>query len=193
MALSEMRLYDALGHRLYLTPDERRAFASAALNHSSNEVRTFCRALYYTGCRPSEALQLTSDRVDFEAGALVIRSLKKRGNTAKYRAVPVPESFLDELNLVHNIKSLSKPFLLWSWSRSTAWARVKEVMVLANIDGVHATGKGLRHGFGVAHAVNRTPLPQLQKWLGHEDIETTAIYMQATGDEERSLAASVWD
>ena len=57
-------------------------------------------------------------------------------------------------------------------------------MGLTSIDDVHATGRGLQHGFGVAHAVNLTPLPQLQKWLGHEDIDTTVIYMQATDDEK---------
>ena len=66
-------------------------------------------------------------------------------------------------------------------------------MGLTSIDDVHATGRGLQHGFGVAHAVNLTPLPQLQKWLGHEDIDTTVIYMQATDDEKCSLTASVWN
>lgn len=187
-------LFDSNGHRLYLTPDERSRFANAALNFSdSNESRTFCRTLYYTGCRPSEALALTSDRVDFTNGALIFHSLKKRSDEPKYRAIPVPVSFLDELNLVHNIKSSKKTFRLWSWSRSTAWSKVKAVMIQANIHGVHATCKGLRHGFGVAHALKKTPLPQIQKWLGHEDLETTAIYMQALGEEERALASSIWD
>ena len=197
---SEMRLFDDQGQRLYLTPEERRLFADTATQHSiSNEARTFCRTLYYTGCRPSEALQLTSDRVDFKNECLVIRSLKKRKDPAtgeakvKYRAIPVPPSFLDELNLVHNLKGNKESFLLWDWSRATGWSRVKEIMDKANIVGVHATGKGLRHGFGVAHAVSKTPLPSLQKWMGHEDIQTTAIYMQAVGDEERELASAAWD
>lgn len=194
-----MRLYDDHGQRLYLTPEERQLFAGAALHAAaSNEARTFCRTLYYTGCRPSEALQFTSDRVDFNSGVMVFRTLKKRKDPEtgrpkiKYRAVPVPGSFLDELNLVHNLKGQARSFCLWPWSRATGWTRVKEVMQAAGIDGAHATGKGLRHGFGVAHAVKRTPLNKLQQWLGHEDMNTTAIYMQAVGEEERELAAAVW-
>lgn len=36
--------------------------------------------------------------------------------------------------------------------------------------------KGLRHGFGVNAAVNDIPLNMLQKWLGHAQLSTTAIY-----------------
>jgi integrase/recombinase XerD len=57
-------LYDALGRRLYLTPGERDAFLRTAMGHD-RPVRTFCSALYYTGCRISEGLHLTPRRVDF--------------------------------------------------------------------------------------------------------------------------------
>ena len=62
--------------------------------------------LAYAGCRLSEALALTVDRVDLAAGVLVIESLKKR-RTGIYRAVPVPPALLDALDLVHGIRELS--------------------------------------------------------------------------------------
>lgn len=56
----------------------------------------------------------------------------------------------------------------------------------------HATPKGLRHGFGVK-AVADTCNPRLvQKWQGYRHLETTVIYMDAVGEEERELAARVW-
>ena len=45
--------------------------------------------LAYAGCRLSEALALTADRVDLAAGVLVIESLKKR-RSGIYRACPSP-------------------------------------------------------------------------------------------------------
>ena len=52
--------------------------------------------------------------------------------------------------------------------------------------------KGLRHGFGV-HAVSRgTALNMVQKWLGHAEPTTTAIYANAVGEEEQSIAARMW-
>jgi integrase len=42
------------------------------------------------------------------------------------------------------------------------------------------------------NTLKNVPLPTLQKWLGHEDLNTTAIYAQAVGDEERQLASRLW-
>lgn len=36
------------------------------------------------------------------------------------------------------------------------------------------------------------PLNLVQRWLGHARMETTAIYLQAMGDEEREIAARMW-
>jgi hypothetical protein len=33
----------------------------------------------------------------------------------------------------------------------------------------------------------------VQRWLGRASINTTAIYLQAIGDEEREIAARMWD
>ena len=66
-------------------------------------VRTFCLTLFYTGCRISEALELTADRVDFRDKALTFRSLKKRRQHV-YRSVPSPRPLLDVLDLVHGIR-----------------------------------------------------------------------------------------
>jgi integrase len=80
------QLYDQNGHRKYLTPSEREAFLKAA-DAASREVRTFCALLTYTGCTISEALALTADRVDLQAGAIVFETLKKR-KRGIYRPVP---------------------------------------------------------------------------------------------------------
>lgn len=66
-------------------------------------------------------------------------------------------------------------------------------MAEAGISGPHAPSKGLRHGFGV-DAAAKTRNPQLvQKRLGHRNLETTVIDMDAVGNEERELAARMWE
>ena len=65
-------------------------------------------------------------------------------------------------------------------------------MAAAGIQGPHATPKGLRHGFGVKAAAETRQPRAVQKWLGHRDLNTTAIYMDVQGDEERELAARMW-
>jgi integrase/recombinase XerD len=69
---------------------------------------------------------------------------------------------------------------------------VIEVMEQAGIAGPQATPKGLRHGFGVACIEKQIPLHLVQRWLGHAQLTTTAIYANAVGEEERGIAARLW-
>jgi integrase/recombinase XerD len=193
---SGMALHTVDGARKYLTTGERDAFLRAA-EQADRQVRTLCMTLAFAGCRLSEALALTVDRVDLVAGLLVLESLKKR-RSGIYRAVPVPPALLEALDLVHGIRELQgrrgkgRGVRLWSWSRMTGWRAVHAVMVSCGLDGPHASPKGLRHGFGVAAVSAGIPLNLVQKWLGHAQLTTTAIYADAVGEEEQSIAARMW-
>jgi integrase/recombinase XerD len=191
-------LYDPLGRRLYLTPGERDVFLRTAMGHD-RPVRTFCSLLYYTGCRISEALHVTPRRVDFADQVIIVESLKKR-RQGVYRAIPVPLSLLDTLDMVHGLKEIQRrarrhelDLPLWSWSRTTAWRRVVAVMKQADIvPGPHRVPKGLRHGYAI-HALNKgVPLNMLSKWMGHSIMEITAIYANAVGAEQQVIAARMW-
>ena len=70
----------------------------------------------------------------------------------------------------------------------TGWAAVHAAMAAANLDGPQASPKGLRHGFGVAAVSAGIPLNLVQKWLGHAQLTTTAIYADAIGAEEKDIA-----
>jgi integrase len=191
-----MRLHTPDGLRKYLTAGERDAFLRAA-EQADRTVRTLCMTLAYSGCRLSEALALTADRVDLAAGVVVLETLKKR-RPGVYRAVPVPPSLLEALDLVHGIRELQarrgkgRGIRLWPWSRMTGWRAVHAVMQDARLDGPHASPKGLRHGFGVAAVSAGIPLNLVQKWLGHAQLSTTAIYADAVGAEEQDIARRMW-
>jgi integrase/recombinase XerD len=162
---------------------------------ADRDVRTLCMTLAYGGCQLSEALALTADRVDLAAGVLVFESLKKR-RTGIFRSVPVPPALLDALDLVHGIREFQtrrgkgRGVRLWPWSRMTGWRAVHAVMAAAGLDGVAASPKGLRHGFGVAAVTAGIPLNLVQKWLGHAQLSTTAVYANAVGAEEKGHRAS---
>jgi site-specific recombinase XerC len=56
-----------------------------------------------------------------------------------------------------------------------------------------AVPRALRHTFGVEDIAEASvPLNMMQKWLSHARIETTAIYANSIGPEERTLAAHMW-
>jgi site-specific recombinase XerD len=66
-------------------------------------------------------------------------------------------------------------------------------MVQASImEGPHRVPKGLRHGYAI-NALNKgVQLNLVSKWLGHSAMETTAIYANAVGAEQRAVAARMW-
>jgi integrase/recombinase XerD len=189
-------LFHLDGSRKYLTQDERTAFLTAAAQFP-HDVRSFCHVLTYTGCRLAEALALSADRVDLSASRLTFETLKKR-KRGVYRTVPVPPDVVTMLDFVHNIRwaqsrrDRGRSLRLWSWSPVTAWRHVKAVMQAAGIRGAQASPKGLRHGFGVAAVQARIPLNLVQRWLGHAQLSTTAIYAEAIGPEEQEIAARMW-
>ncbi|MBB6010808.1 integrase [Aquamicrobium lusatiense] len=185
-------LIDPNGKRLYLTAAERHSFLNAAARMPGG-VRSFCETLHYTGCRISEALNLTVERIDLENEVIVFETLKKR-RTGVFRSVPVPDKLLNTLELVHQIRRPGKANrLLWPWSRVTAWRYVKAVMKEAKIQkGPQASPKGLRHGYGVNAISSGVPLNMLSKWMGHSAIEITSIYTNAVGSEQKQISARMW-
>lgn len=189
-------LYDHQGGRKYLTASERRTFIQAAADLNLKE-ETFCLTLAYTGARISEVLSLAPNRIDFAVQGIIIETLKRR-RSGIFRTVPVPQVLLERLELAFRIKEIQcdPPKCrerLWPWSRTTAWALVKKTMNMAGIIGPWAMPKGLRHALAVEGTTEAgIPLNVMQRWLGHARIETTAIYANAVGKEERNLAARTW-
>ncbi|UAK22998.1 tyrosine-type recombinase/integrase [Sphingomonas nostoxanthinifaciens] len=183
-------IHDYNGHRKYLTIEETKQFLAQAAR-CDPLVHSFCCFLVRTGCRISEALSLTAENIDFAAQQVIIKCLKKRQKQV-FRAVPLPRIFLDKLRGWFRTGVLPTQGLLWPWSRMTGYRRVREVMARARIVGEHASPKGLRHGFGVRAIQSNVPLNLVQRWLGHADIKTTAIYTSVIGPEERAISARMW-
>ena len=186
-------LHTQLGLRKYLNTDERERFIRAAAV-LDGPTRALCLTLLHSGCRLSEALNLTIANVQVSERVLLVRSLKKRGAMV-VRQVPIP---VELLNLLLALPSCSArvddqcSMPLWNWHRTWAWMRIKHTMAIAGIVGPHATPRGLRHGFGVHAVQSGVPLNLVQKWLGHSHISTTAIYTDAVGPEERTIAERMW-
>ncbi len=89
-------LFTIDGKRKYLTRDEQDRFFIAANQLDRATVRTLCLTMAFTGCRISEALELTIERVDLSAKAIIFRTLKQRGHE-RYRSVPCPDILIDAL------------------------------------------------------------------------------------------------
>jgi len=195
-----MSLYTPIGERKYLTSDERKRFLAALPIIDDPAERTFCEMIHWTGCRPSEALALHAVNIDLAESVVAICSLKKRGEQKgrHFRAVPVPPEFTSRLDDVHGLRMAQAggdggcSELLWPFGRTKGWRLVRMVMIAAGLGGVKGCARGLRHAMGVHAAVTHVPETRLQFWLGHASLETTAIYLDACGPEDRAIAQRMW-
>jgi integrase len=182
-------LFDRSGKRKYVNGQERKAYLKAAEAEINPQRRAFCLTLYYCGCRISEALNVTAERIDLAGQAITFETLKQR-KSGQFRSVPIPNSLIE---LIRKILAGKMPRdRLWTFSRTTAYRLVTECMADGGINGSMACPKGLRHGFAVACIGQKIPLTTVQKWLGHGRLETTAIYLDVDGEEERNLAKRLW-
>lgn len=182
-------MFDRQGGRKYLNRTERRAFYRQAHNEPERRRRAFLLVLYYCGCRISEALNLSPERVDLAEKAIVFETLKRR-RKGEFRSIPIPDSLVNLLRKI--IADTEAAHRLWSFSRPTGYRLVKRVMQQAAIGGPQACPKGLRHGFAIACLGADIPLTTVRIWLGHARLETTAIYLEVRGEEERKLAQRLW-
>lgn len=182
-------LFDRKGNRKYLNGAERQAYFRAANDEPDVVCRAFYLTLFYTGCRISEGLNLAPERVDLTGKALVFETLKRR-KRGHFRSVPIPDSLMALFGQI--LAGSQSSARVWAFSRTTAYRLVVGKMTQAGIAGGMACPKGLRHGFAVACIGQDIPLTTVQKWLGHARLETTAIYLSVTGEEERRFAKRLW-
>jgi hypothetical protein len=182
-------VYGNDGQRKYLTRSEIDLFLQCARSQDP-ATYSLCWMMAVTGCRISEALSLGEQSIDFEAKQVIILCLKKRQRRV-FRAIPLPQDLLSSLSkwMRNGVLPRDK---FWPWCRMTAYRRVCQIMREAGLTGGYATPKGLRHGFAIRAIQSNVPLTLVQRWLGHADIKTTAIYTSATGPEERELASRLW-
>lgn len=176
---------DKRGRRKYVNQHERLRFMEAA-DFEPMEFTVLCYVLVFTGCRITEALNLTPDLVDAENDELTFHTLKRRRSV--FRVVPVPP----EIPGMFEKLTPGADGRYFSFHRVTAWRHVKAVMERAEIDGPMATCKGLRHGFGIHAAAKNVPQGLVQRWMGHSSPATTSIYIDAVGNEERAFASRMW-
>src|SRR5579864_2313003 len=129
-----MSLYERAGGRKYLNAAERRRFLRAA-QRAEPAARLFCLVLNWSGARISEILALTAAAIDIDSGVANIETLKRR-KPGVFRQVPLPRHVLRGLDRSFRLRSRQRDpnrtnDRLWTWSRTTAWRRIKKIMAAA--------------------------------------------------------------
>jgi integrase/recombinase XerD len=182
---ADWQIFDAQGRRKYLNKAEREAVLAEA-DRCQPVTRALCYVLAYTGCRVSESLELRQSWLDAELLSVTLRTLKRR--RLMFRRIPIPEHVMSMLLAL----PCTPDGRLFPMHRSTAWRQVNAIMERMGVIGPMATSRGFRHGFGIHAISSGVPATLLQRLLGHADIATTLIYVDAVGADERRLVARMW-
>jgi integrase len=190
-----LSLYTARGERKYINQAERQRVLEV-MQKLQRERALFSLLLAWTGGRVSEVLDVRANSFQLERNLVSLRTLKRR--RPHVREVPIAPGLMSAIDRHFGVSELQRDpdtahRPLWSFSRVTAWRFVKGAMLEAGVVGRSACPRGLRHGFGVGTLQALVPLNMVQKWMGHARISTTAIYADATGDEEAAFAARFWE
>jgi integrase len=138
----------------------------------------------WCGCQRRLALHALESNLGVKSQSLlkiVKKSLAhrhaKRGSTATCPSpCPAPLPSSTALDLVHGIRGVQARRGKGRGEPHDRLAGRPRGNAAAGLDGPQASSKGLRHGFGVAAVSATIPLNLVQKWLGHAQLATTAIY-----------------
>jgi integrase/recombinase XerD len=153
---------------------------------------------YGCGLRVQEISDLNQEDIRLTENILVVQ----KGKNSKRRLVPISQKISEELRLFlekrENKKDLKTSFLLNNKGfRIQEWtlnARLKQLILktefgqklpaedLRNI-GIHS----LRHSIATHLLENGMKLEQVQKFLGHSNIESTEIYTHITQNQVNNI------
>lgn len=143
---------------------------------SDNFHKTLFLALYHAGLRKSEACSLKWSDINFGHGYIHVAN----GKGDKDRIVPMSNMLLESLQ---GFKKDSKGIYVWGNIKSfkTAFNAAKRRAKITK----KITPHSFRHAFASHNLESGTDLKSLQDMLGHEDIQTTQIYLHTTFKQHR--------
>lgn len=151
----------------YVSPEVVVELIAAAQNEDD---RMFVKTLFNLGCRIQELLDIYEKDLS-PSGA---RVLTKGG---RYRLKPTTKEFTRELEAYAKTKTgrlFPKPY-------SYYYQKLKELG--KKVGHPEVSPHMLRHARAVDLLRKGLPLPFVQQFLGHANINTTAVYLEITGGE----------
>lgn len=154
-------------------------------------AKAMFEAMYYSGMRVHEMLQLRVDHV--KDGLKTINDIKGKGG--KYRPVYIGKKLATTLN--EYLAQRKQPYasttdLLFvgergPLTRQTAHHLIKKYAKAAGVETSKAHVHNLRHLFGLRMAEQGVAIQDIAKYMGHSSIEITRIYLEKPQSHYESL------
>jgi integrase/recombinase XerD len=126
--------------------------------------------LCYTGVRKQELLNLRVSDIDFERRLLFI----KRGKEQKDRVIPLAERLIGPLHSLCAGKT-ARDIVFKGLNARSVYRVVTKLAKACSLEGIHP--HTLRHYFATRLVELGVNLRVIQELLGHDDLCTTAVYL----------------
>lgn len=164
-----------------------------AATEAAGDIRAkaLFEAMYFSGMRISETLQLRLDHV--QQALKIIEDIKGKGS--KYRTIYVSDKLITSLEEYLKVRkqpysSTTKALFVGERGpmiRQTAHSLIKKYAKAAGIEETKAHVHNLRHLFGLRLAAKGVPIQDIAKFMGHTSIEVTKIYLEKPQSHYASL------
>lgn len=177
-----------------MTDQEEAALVVAVQKVGTLRDQTLILLMLHTGLRSMEVCNLTRQDVQLgkRSGSLFVRAGKRN----KHREVPLNATIRGALENYLSTLPEDSAYLFPSEKTGGRLGEralryiFQKYMHFANLEGFSA--HDLRHRFGYVMA-ERTPLHRLAQIMGHDSLDTTMIYVQATqADLQAEVEKIAW-
>lgn len=184
--------YDNEAEPKSLTNKEKRTLITVVNNDNNKRNKAIMSIFMSTGIRADELVNLNKN--NFQEAKEEGGTIEVDGKGHKYRVIPIPKGTTKCIkNYLRTRKDSLNPLFISERRHRIAYSTlryaVKNYFKKAGIKG--ATIHTLRHTAAIDLA-RKHPLHVVKKILGHSDITTTQIYLQAR-DEEMKKATDDLD
>jgi integrase len=171
----------------YRVPGNERKRKGNYVAPQSKDCADFVRFLAYSGCRKSEAMQVTWVDVDFERGEIRVRNAKQRrtSNHAEFRYVPIipaMRELLQRLRCQNPHEPTDRVCVVGECEKSLT--RACKAIGISRI-----THHDLRHLFATRCIEAGVDIPTVSRWLGH--VDGGALAMKTYGHLRREHSLSM--
>lgn len=168
-------------------PVDRTVIRKLELAATTHRELLIVQFYYSTGMRRGEGIKARFDHIDWNQG--LIRVDEGKGN--KDRITIISKKVLRKLHIIKEQRELEgdkNPYIFktkpkqkygkYCYIAGSTVARYLEILSeKAKLDRV-VTPHQLRHSFATHCLEDGVPMPYVQEWLGHENIETTRRYQK---------------
>lgn len=187
-------------HQYIPTPEDIAKVIAAA---DDPNIRDYLMTLRDTLARVNEINNLTWKDVDFRRRTITLYTRKKKDGSKKGRTLKMTNRLHDVLLRRHKERDKGKPWVFWHmwWDNKSGKRKAgpfndrKKFMktLCKKAEVPYFRFHPIRHSGASVMDDNNVPLGKISRILGHENVTTTAIYLQKIGADVETEAMEIFE